>query len=75
MKPSECAEYLELNSVEELTKIENDKTSKSKFHEERLAKLDAIIENSVIMEVDLFSQLESREVILIRFLNDEEFAL
>ena len=40
-----------------------------------MATLDSLVEAAVISEVDLFSVSNEKEFILLRFLNDEEFAL
>ena len=55
--------------------MENDTKDIHLVHQEKLARLDAMVETAVISEVDIFSQLNEREVILIRFLNNEAFAL
>ena len=55
--------------------MENDTKDIHQEHQEKLARLDAMVETAVISEVDIFSQLNEREVILIRFLNNEAFAL
>ena len=75
MNRSECAQFLKLESPDEVTTMENDTKDIHQEHQEKLARLDAMIEAAVFSEVDLFSQLNEREVILIRFLNNEAFAL
>ena len=75
MNRSECAQFLKLKSANEIIIIENDTKDIHQEHQEKLAKLDATVEVAVISEVDIFSQLNKREVILIRFLNNDEFAL
>jgi hypothetical protein len=40
-----------------------------------LAILDAVIETAVIGEVDLFTQSNERDTILIRFISEDDFAL
>ena len=75
MNPSECAQFLRLKSANEITIMENDTKDIHQEHREKLARLDAMVETAVISEVDIFSQLNEREVILIRFLNNEAFAL
>ena len=75
MNLSECAQFLKLKSADEITIMENDTKDIHQEHQEKLAMLDAIVETAVISEVDIFSQLNEREVILIRFLNNQIFAL
>ena len=75
MSRSECAQFLKLKSTYDITIIENDTKDFHQEHQEKLARLDAMVETAVISEVDIFSQLNEREVILIRFLNNEAFAL
>ena len=75
MNRSECAQFLRLKSANEITIMENDTKDIHQEHQEKLARLDAMVETAVISEVDIFSQLNEREVILIRFLNNEAFAL
>ena len=75
MNRSECAQFLRFKSPDEITTMENDTKDIHQEHREKLARLDAMVETAVISEVDIFSQLNEREVILIRFLNNETFAL
>ena len=75
MSRSECAQFLKLKSAYDITIMENDTKDFHQEHQEKLARLDAMVETAVISEVDIFSQLNEREVILIRFLNNEAFAL
>ena len=75
MSRSECAQFLKLKSVYDITIMENDTKDFHQEHQEKLARLDAMVETAVFSEVDIFSQLNEREVILIRFLNNEAFAL
>ena len=75
MNRSECAQFLKLKSAYDITIMENDTKDFHQEHQEKLARLDAMVETAVISEVDIFSQLNEREVILIRFLNNEAFAL
>ena len=75
MNRFECAQFLKLKSPDEITIMENDTKDIHQEHQEKLARLDAMVETAVISEVDIFSQLNEREVILIRFLNNEAFAL
>ena len=75
MNRSECAQFLKLKSADEITIMENDTKNIHQEHQEKLARLDAMVETAVFSEVDIFSQLNEREVILIRFLNNEAFAL
>ena len=75
MNHSECAQFLKLESSDQITIMENDTKDIHQEQLEKLARLDAMVETAVISEVDTFSQLNEREVILIRFLNNETFAL
>ena len=75
MNHSECARFLKLESSDEIMMMENDTKDIHQEQLEKLARLDAIVETAVISEVDIFSQLNEREVILIRFLNNETFSL
>ena len=75
MNRSECAQFLKLKSADEITMLENHTKDIHQEQLEKLARLDAMVETAVISEVDIFSQLNEREVILIRFLNNETFAL
>ena len=75
MSRSECAQLLKLESSDEITILENDTKNIHQKQLEKLARLDAMVETAVISEIDIFSQLNEREVILIRFLNNETFAL
>ena len=75
MPRSECAKFLKLKSADEIKFMENDTKDIHQEHREKLARLDAMVETAVISEVDIFSQLNERKVILIRFLNNEAFAL
>ena len=75
MDHSECAQFLKLESSDQITIMENDTKDIHQEQLEKLARLDAMVETAVISEVDTFSQLNEREVILIRFLNNETFAL
>ena len=42
---------------------------------EQKARLNAVIEDHILQEVDAYSQRAERDVVLIRFLSDEDFAL
>ena len=75
MDRSECAQFLKLESSDQITIMENDTKVVHQEQLEKLARLDAMVETAVISEVDTFSQSNEREVILIRFLNNETFAL
>jgi len=75
MNRCECAKFLKLKSADEIKIMENDTKDIHQEHQEKLARLDAMVETAVISEVDIFSQLNEREVILIRFLNNETFTL
>ena len=75
MNHSECAQFLKLESSDQITIMENDTKDIHQKQLEKLARLDAMVETAVISEVDIFSQLNEREVILIRFLNNGAFAL
>ena len=75
MTHSECAQFLKLESSDQITIMENDTKNIHQEQLEKLARLDAMVETAVISEVDMFSQLNEREVILIRFLNNDTFAL
>jgi len=75
MNRSECAQFLKLKSADEITIMENNTKDLHQEHHEKLARLDAKVETAVFSEVDIFSQLNEREVILIRFLNNETFSL
>ena len=75
MNHSECAQFLKLESSDQITIMENDTKDIHQEQLEKLARLDAMVETAVISEVDTFSQSNEREVILIRFLNNETFAL
>ncbi len=75
MNRSECAQFLKLKSADVITIMENDTKDIHQEHQEKLARFDAMVETAVISEVDIFSQINERAVILIRFLNNEAFAL
>ena len=75
MSRTECATYLGLKSAEDLVLLENGNTDIHSRHRETLARLDSIIETAVLTEVDLFTQHSEQDIVLIRFLNDDEFAL
>ena len=75
MSRTECATYLGLKSAEDLVLLENGNTDIHSRHRETLARLDSIIETAVLTEVDLFTQIAERDIVLIRFLNDDQFAL
>ena len=75
MSRTDCAKYLGLSSAEEIALFENGTSSIRPEYTEYLAYLDSKIESAVILEVDTFSQTLEREVILVRFLTDHEFAL
>ena len=75
MNRFECAQFLKLKSPDEITIMENNTKDIHQEHQEKLARLDAMVETAVFSEVDIFTQLNEREVILIRFLNNEAFAL
>ena len=75
MSRIECAKYLGLSSAEDIILFENGTSDIKPEFTNILAVLDSKIETAVILEVDLFSQSAERNVILVRFLADDEFAL
>jgi len=75
MSRSECAKFLGLENATEVLKIEKNSINLNQGLFDNLAKLDSIVEAVVISEVDLFSVSNENEFILLRFLNDEDFAL
>ena len=75
MSRTECTTYLGLKSVEEIVFLENGDPKVHSRYRETLARLDSVIETAVLTEVDLFTQNAERDIVLIRFLNDDEFAL
>ena len=75
MSRTECTTYLGLKSVEEILFLENGDPKVHSGYRETLARLDSVIETAVLTEVDLFTQHSEQDIVLIRFLNDDEFAL
>ena len=65
MSRIECADYLGLNTIDEIISIENKETVLGSDLWSNLAMLDSVIESAVITAVDLFSLSNEKEFILI----------
>ena len=75
MSRMECANFLGLSSAAEIARYENGRLDIHPEHYRSLAVLDSKLKTAVILEVDLYTQAAERNVILIRFLSSDEFAL
>ena len=75
MSEKDYARFAALDDETEIRELDAGLHPRQKTLLEQLAKLDAIIESAVIMEIDAFTLRSERDTVLIRFLNNEDFAL
>ena len=75
MSEKDYARFAALDDETEIRRLDAGLHPRQKTLLEQLAKLDAIIESAVIMEIDVYTLRSERDTILIRFLNDDDFAL
>ncbi|MDG2034959.1 MAG: hypothetical protein P8J29_13560 [Rhodospirillales bacterium] len=75
MSEKDYAHFAALDDETEIRKLEAGSHPRQQALVERLAKLDATIEAAVIMEIDAYTLRSERDTILVRFLNDDDFAL
>ena len=75
MSEKDYARFAALDDETEIRRLDAGLHPRQKTLLEQLAKLDAIIESAVIMEIDAYTLRSERDTILIRFLNDDDFAL
>ena len=75
MSERDYAQFAALDDEIEIQKLDAGSHPRQEALIEQLAKLDATIEAAVIMEIDAYTLRSERDTILVRFLNDDDFAL
>ena len=75
MSEKDYAHFAALDDEAEIRELDAGSHPRQQALVEQLAKLDATIESAVIMEIDAYTLRSERDTILIRFLNDDDFAL
>ncbi len=71
----DCAELLGLGGPESVRLMEDGATPAPDEHLRKLATLNAKVETAVLAEVEYFTQGGERDIVLMRFMSDDEFAL
>lgn len=75
MSERDYAQFAALDDEIEIQKLDAGSHPRQEALIEQLAKLDATIELAVIKEIDAYTLRSQRDAILVRFLNDDDFAL
>ena len=75
MSEKDYAHFAALDDENEIRELDTGSHPRQQALVEQLAKLDAIIESAVIMEIDAYTLRSERDTVLVRFLNDDDFAL
>ena len=75
MSEKDYAHFAALDDETEIRKLDAGSHPRQQALVEQLAKLDATLEAAVIVEIDDYTLRYERDTILIRFLNDDDFAL
>ena len=75
MSEKDYAQFATLNDEIEIRKLDEGSHPRQQVLIEQLAKLDATIESAVLMAIDDYTLRSERDTVLIRFLNNEDFAL
>ena len=71
----DCAQLLGLDGEAQVAQLETAEDTPPDDGMRRLAILNAVVETAVLGEVEHYSQQAERDVVLVRFLSDDEFAL
>ena len=75
MSEKDYVHFAALDDETEIRKLNEGSHPRQQALVEQLAKLDATIESAVIAEIDAYSLRSERDTILVRFLNEDDFAL
>ena len=75
MSEKDYAQFATINDEIEIRKLDQGSHPRQQVLIEQLAKLDATIESAVLMAIDDYTLRSERDTVLIRFLNNEDFAL
>ena len=75
MSEQDYVHFAALDDETEIRKLDEGSHPRQQALVEQLAKLDATIESAVIAEIDAYSLRSERDTILVRFLNEDDFAL
>ena len=75
MSEKDYVHFAALDDETEIRKLDEGSHPRQQALVEQLARLDATIESAVIAEIDAYSLRSERDTILVRFLNEDDFAL
>ena len=75
MSEKDYAQFATLNDEIEIRKLDEGSHPRQQVLIEQLAKLDATIESAVLMAIDAYTLRSERDTVLVRFLNNDDFAL
>ena len=75
MSEKDYAQFAALNDEAEIRKLDEGSHPRQQVLIEQLAKLDATIESAVLMAIDAYTLRSERDTVLVRFLNNDDFAL
>ena len=75
MSEQDYVHFAALDDETEIRKLDEGSHPRQQVLIEQLAKLDATIESAVLMAIDDYTLRSERDTVLIRFLNNEDFAL
>ena len=75
MSEKDYAQFAALNDEAEIRELDEGSHPRQQILIEQLAKLDATIESAVLMAIDAYTLRSERDTVLVRFLNNDDFAL
>ena len=75
MSEKDYAQFAALNDEVEIRELDEGSHPRQQILIEQLAKLDATIESAVLMAIDAYTLHSERDTVLVRFLNNDDFAL
>ena len=75
MSEKDYVHFAALDDETEIRKLDEGSHPRQQALVEQLAKLDATIESAVLMAIDAYTLRSERDTVLVRFLNNEDFAL
>ena len=75
MSKKDYAQFAALDDETEIRRLDEGSHPRQQVLIEQLAKLDATIEATVLMAIDDYTLRSERDTVLIRFLNNDDFAL
>ena len=75
MSKKDYAQFAALDDETEIRRLDEGSHPRQQVLIEQLAKLDATIEATVLMAIDDYTLRSERDTVLIRFLNEDDFAL